>query len=74
MRDALPENSGVMHLTTPSNALSNFSLPGLLGRTSFVRYDFLEWDESAADEAHLALLTPKVGASSGDLTEAKSQS
>ena len=63
-----------MHLTTPSNALSNFSWQGLLGRTSFVRYDFMEWDESAADEAHLALLTTKGGTPSGDLSEAKSQS
>ena len=74
MREPPAKTSKVMHLTTPSNAISNFSLPGVLGKTPFVRHDFLEWDESAVDEALVALLMSKTGAGSGELTETKSQS
>jgi len=74
VREPPAKTSNVMHLTTPSNAISNFSLPGVLGKTPFVRHDFLEWDESAVDEALVALLMSKTGAGSGELTETKSQS
>lgn len=74
MNEALPENTEVMHLTTPSNAISNFTSPGILGSTPFVRHDFLEWDESVVDEALIALLTTKSVDYSGELSEAKSQS
>ena len=74
MRESQAKTSNVMHLTTPSNAISNFSLPGVLGKTPFVRHDFLEWDESAVDEALVALLMSKSGAGSAELTESKPQS
>jgi len=63
-----------MHLTTPTNALNNFAMSGMIGGSALFRYTLSDWDDFAADEESFSLI-PVTGASEpAELSETEGKS